>query len=283
MSEPQTEAPREEKPGKRPIALVTGASAGLGREFAERLAERGFHLILVARREDRLREVLARLTAAHGIQGWTVSCDLAEPGAAETLYRKVAELNQEVDLLVNNAGFGYYGPVVEQPVEEARRLMTINVNSFAELAMRFGGEMARRKRGTLINVSSGAGFVPTPLFGLYGASKAFALSLSQCLSAELEEHGVRVLCVCPGATATEFHQTAAGDPAARDHAIPQVMQARDVVAESMRALDAGKWVVVPGFANKVQAQLPRRLLPGRVVVRAVMSKMRQRISLLRPA
>jgi uncharacterized protein len=273
MSNPST-------PPARPVALVTGASAGLGRVFAERLAARGYDLVLVARRAEKLAELEARLSKEHGARCLVISQDLTEPGAAEWLHREVAAKGWTVELLVNNAGFGHYGAFVEQDAAALRKMVAINVEAVAELALRFGKEMAARRKGTVINVASGAGFIPTPYFGLYGATKAFVISFSQSLAAELEEAGVRVLCVCPGATATEFHGIAAGQAGADARAIPEVMTAEQVVDESLRALDKGKWMVVPGMKNLIQSELPRRLLSGRMAARIAMRKMRDRIKRL---
>lgn len=266
-----------------PVALVTGASAGLGAVFAERLAQRGYDLILVARRRDRLVELQRQLSSAHGVRALVLTADLAEPGAAKRLYDAVQEAGWNVDLLVNNAGFGHYGPFMDQELADLQRMCAINVASVAELAHLFGRHMRTRKSGAIINVASGAAFIPTPLFGLYGATKAFVLSLSQSLSAELEEAGVQVLCVCPGATATEFHGVAVGKDGADNRVIPNVMTADAVVDQSLAALARHDWVVVPGFANKVQAEVPRRLFPGRMAARIAMKKMKARIEKLRGA
>lgn len=268
---------------RHPVALITGASAGLGAVFAERLARRGYDLILVARRRDRLVELEKRLAGAHGVRSLVLTADLSEPGAAKKLDDAVQGAGWNVDLLVNNAGFGHYGPFMEQELTELQRMCAINVAAVAELAHLFGRRMFARKAGAIINVASGAAFIPTPLFGLYGATKAFVLSLSQSLSAELEEAGVQVLCVCPGATATEFHGVAVGKDGADNQVIPNVMTAEAVVDESLAALARRDWVVVPGFANKVQAEVPRRLFPGRMAARIAMKKMKARIEKLRGA
>jgi uncharacterized protein len=273
MSNPST-------PAARPVALVTGASAGLGQVFAERLAARGYDLVLVARRGEKLAELEARLSKEKGTRCLSIAQDLTEAGASERLHAAVSAAGWTVELLVNNAGFGHYGAFVEQDAAALRRMVAINVEAVAELALRFGREMAARRKGTVINVASGAGFIPTPYFGLYGATKAFVISFSQSLAAELEEAGVRVLCVCPGATATEFHGIAAGQAGAGARAIPGLMTAEQVVDESLRALDKGKWVVVPGMKNLIQAELPRRLLSGRTAARIAMRKMRDRIKQL---
>lgn len=230
-------------------ALVTGASAGLGEEFARQLADRGSDLVLVARREDRLEALAADLRAT-GRQVQVLAADLATDEGLSAVAARLGDTASPIDLLVNNAGFGAYGDVVDLPVDTQMRMIEVNVSAVTRLAHAALAGMVARGRGGVINVASTAAFQPDPHAAVYGATKAYVLSLSQALHEEAAPHGVRVLALCPGVTPTEF-QKAAGIHAP----LPDVVltSPAQVVASGLRAFSRRRAVEVPGVANRIVA------------------------------
>jgi len=218
-------------------ALVTGASSGLGEQFARQLAARGHNLVLVARRADRLKAIAEQLPG----DAVVVAHDLASDAAG--LSGKLDELGIEVDLLVNNAGFGTYGRVWE--IEEGRdaELVRLNCEAVVVLTRSFLPPMPRRRRGGVIVVASTAGMQPLPYEATYAASKAFALSYTEALSEELRGTGVRALAVNPGPVPTEWQQVAGLDDVGM---VPGEISAEQCVAEALDAWDAGRRSVIPG-------------------------------------
>ncbi|MEZ5979401.1 MAG: SDR family oxidoreductase [Planctomycetota bacterium] len=247
-------------------ALVTGASAGLGEEFARALARRGRDVVLVARREDRLRRLAEELDREHGVRTLVVATDLLDADAGARLESELARAGVHVETFVNNAGFGAQGAFVELDRERQLDLVRLNSLVATDLAHRFAAPMAERGRGHLLNVASTASFVPGPGMAAYYASKAFVLSLSEALSAELAPRGVVVTCLCPGPTDTEF-RSVAGRPRS---ALLDRIAARPgpVVEAGLRGLERGRAVVVPGVANKL-ATVAVRFVPRWFVRRAV--------------
>src|SRR3954471_7178283 len=221
------------------VALVTGASSGIGAEFAKQLSGRGYEVILVARRADRLEQLAAQLPGpAH-----VVACDLASD--ADSLPAKVAELGIGVDLLVNNAGFGTHGHFIEiDPARDAEQVR-LNCEALVTLTHAFLPAMVERRRGGVITVASTAGMQPLPYEATYSASKAFARTFSDALSAELRGTGVRALCVNPGPVPTEWQQVAGYAP---DYLppVPGKISAAQVASESLRAFERGRRTIIPG-------------------------------------
>jgi short-subunit dehydrogenase len=255
----------------RPAALVTGASAGIGVEFARQLAERGYDLVLVARRRERLDALAAELRAAHPeARVHAIALDLVEPSALQAITDEVAREGFEIDLLVNNAGFGSHASFVTSDPANASRMIALNVAVPVALARAFVPGMVERRRGGVINLASTAAFQPLPSMAVYGASKAFLLSFSEALHEEVRRSGVSVVALCPGATATEFF-TIAGENAA----FGPRRSAAGVVRTGLRALDANRAVAVDGLANAVMAGgvgfMPRGLVT-RVSALAMQSK-----------
>lgn len=238
-------------------ALITGASSGIGQEFARLLAERGMHLVLAARREERLRELAAALGAAHGVEATVVGVDLAEPGAAERLWESATSRGREIELLVNNAGFGLYGRFDDLSIERQAEMVRLNCIAPLELAHAAFRTMRPRRSGGIINVASTAAFQPIPCFATYAASKSFLLSLSEALWDEARADGVRVVALCPGATPTGFQQVAG---TRRSPQTPGMLAPEEVALAALRALERGRSYVVPGAANALSARLVR-LLP----------------------
>jgi short-subunit dehydrogenase len=228
----------------KPIALITGASAGLGVEFARQLSKRGHALVLVARRKDRLDDLAKELGKARA-----VALDLSKPNAAAKLMADVAANGEVVDLLVNNAGFGLIGQFAALDAKRERQMIDLNVGTLTDLCRAVAPQMIKRKSGAILNVASIAAFQPGPKMVVYFATKAFVLSLSEALHEELKPHGVRVSCLCPGPTRTEFGDVAGFGGSALFERL--AMTAADVVAIGLAGLDRNRAVVVPGWVNKV--------------------------------
>ena len=242
------------------IALVTGASAGLGVEFARQLSARGQQLVLVARRKERLDGLAAELGNARAFE-----MDLSEPGATERLMADIAAQGETVELLVNNAGFGLAGRFAELDGTRQREMIDLNCGALAELAHAVLPGMISRKGGGILNVASTAAFQPGPGMAVYFATKAFVLSFSEALHDEARRHGVKVSCLCPGPTRTEFRSVSGFNP--KGPAGKIAADAAAVVAAGLKGLDRNQAVVVPGLSNKLISQL-HRLFPRAVMRRA---------------
>jgi uncharacterized protein len=212
---------------------VTGASAGIGAEFARQFARRGSDLVLVARRKDRLAALAAEIEAAHGVAVTVLPCDLAEPGAAARLAAELRARGLRLTGLVNNAGFGTYGPFAEEDTERLRTEIALDVQAVVELSRTFLDDLRASGRGVLINVASMAGYAPVPRMAVYGAAKAFVLSFTEALWQEHRGSGLRVLCLSPSATETEFFDVAGPDAAGRGRLHTPEM----VVETALRTLD----------------------------------------------
>jgi uncharacterized protein len=245
-------------------ALVTGASAGLGRVFAERLAERGMHVVLAARRTERLQELAGDLRRRHGVGAEVVTADLSTPGEAVRLWNEASE-GRRIHLLVNNAGFGAAGLFHEVELERHLALLQVNCAAVLELAHLAIGEMRPRGEGAVINVASVAAFQPVPRLATYAASKAFVLSFSEALWAENHAAGLRVLALCPGRTPTEFQEVAGTGPA---HGAFGLRTPDQVVAAGLAALEKGRSTVVPGVENRAATWVVRAL-PRSALVRGM--------------
>ena len=242
----------------RGVTLVTGASAGLGAEFARQCRRRGDELVLVARRKDRLEALAAELGSAH-----VIASDLARPGAPERLLAEVAELGLEVETLINNAGFGAAGSFVEAPPERLLEMIDLNVRSLTGLCRLALPPMLERRRGFVLNVASTAAFLAGPYSAVYYATKAYVLSLSEALHEEAKGSGVHVTALCPGPTATGF--AAAADMGGTRLFTMRKPAASDEVARvGYEAMKRGRRVVITGLRNKIMAQsvrfAPRRLV-----------------------
>ena len=232
------------------VALVTGASAGLGVEFARQLSKRGHRLVLAARRKERLDELAKELGNARA-----VAVDLSKSNALAKLMADVEANGESVDLLVNNAGFGLIGRFAELDAKRERQMIDLNVGALTDLCRAVAPAMIERGSGAILNVASTAAFQPGPKMAVYFATKAFVLSLSEALHEELKPHGIKVSCLCPGPTRTEF-----GDVAGfRGNGLFDrvAMTADKVVEIGLKGLDANRAVVVAGWLNKVGAASTR--------------------------
>jgi short-subunit dehydrogenase len=241
------------------VALITGASAGLGVEFARQLAKRGHRLVLAARRKERLDELAKELGNARA-----VAIDLSKKDAAAKLMADVEANGEQVDLLVNNAGFGLIGRFAELDAKRQRQMIDLNVGTLTDLCRAVAPAMIKRKSGGILNVASTAAFQPGPNMAVYFATKAFVLSLTEALHEELKPHNVHVSALCPGPTRTEFGEVAGfGGNGLFDRV---AMESPEVVAAGLDGLDRNRAVVVPGLANKIGA-ISTRFAPRSVVRR----------------
>jgi short-subunit dehydrogenase len=232
------------------VALVTGASAGLGVEFARQLSKRGHRLVLAARRKERLEELAKKLGNARA-----VAIDLSKANAALKLMDDLTANGETVDLLVNNAGFGLIGQFAELDAKRERQMIDLNAGVLTDLCRAVAPDMIERRSGGIINVASTAAFQPGPKMAVYFATKAFVLSLTEALHEELKPHGIRVSCLCPGPTRTEFGDVAGfGGNGLFDRV---AMNAAEVVETGLKGLDSNHAVVVPGWTNKVVAASTR--------------------------
>jgi short-subunit dehydrogenase len=233
----------------RSVALVTGASAGIGAEFARQLPAHGYDLVLVARRRDRLDALAAQITAANPDgKVRVIAHDLALPEAPAGIAAELARDGVVVDLLVNNAGHGLIGTFVKQPAENAASQIAVNVAALVALTRAFLPGMVERRSGGVINVASTASFQAVPNMAVYGATKAFVLSFSEAVHEEVRHTGVRVVALCPGATSTEFF-TVAGEWKQSG----PVRTSADVVRTAMRALGTNEAIAIDGPANALLA------------------------------
>ena len=242
------------------VALVTGASAGLGEEFARQLAANGQRLVLVARRKERLDELADELGNARAVE-----MDLSEPGAAGRLMGDLAAHGETVELLVNNAGFGLAGRFADLDGKRQREMIDLNCGALAELAHAVLPGMIERRSGGILNIASTAAFQPGPGMAVYFATKAFVLSFSEALHDEVKRHGVKVSCLCPGPTRTEFRSVSGFNPKGPAGKISA--DAPTVVRAGLNGLARNRAVVVPGLSNKAISQL-HRLFPRAIMRRA---------------
>jgi short-subunit dehydrogenase len=250
----------------RPLALVTGASAGIGRELARILAREGHDLVLVARREPELHAVADELRSRFGAASMVVAADLSAPDAGAQIADAIGP-DRRVDVLVNNAGFGGVGSFATRDRDADLRMLAVNVVALTDLSKRFLPGMLARGHGRILNVASTAAFQPGPFMAVYYASKAYVLSLSQALAEEADGSGVTVTCLCPGVTESEFHAVAGTDAQPLTSG-PLTMSSEAVAEAGYRAMVRGKLVEIPGLHNKVGAQ-SIRVAPRRLVLKIV--------------
>ena len=250
-------------PAPRPVALITGASAGIGREIAHILA-RDHDLVLTARREAELRALAAELAPA---TCHVFPADLADPAAPRALVEAARGAGLTIDILVNNAGFGDLGPFADADLAKMLRMIQVNVTALTELTGLVLPGMLQRKKGRILNVGSVAGFQPGPLMAVYYATKAYVNSFSEALANEVAGSGVTVTCLAPGATESEF-DAAAGMAPRRSTALNAVADARSVAAAGVRAMMRGQRLVVTGTRNKLLL-FAERFAPRGMVISAV--------------
>ena len=259
MPQPQPSVPAA---GGRPVALVTGASSGIGLELARLLAAANYDLVLVARTSEALSRLASELESAHRIRAHVFPEDLAEPSAPERLFEKLATHRIDVDVLVNNAGFGLAGPLVSADIQRTHDMVEVNVTAVTMLTRLALPAMVARGRGRILNIASTAAFQPGPLMAVYYATKAYVLSFSQAIADEVRDTGVTVTAFCPGPTDTRWADVA-GVKQSRMFTRLAVADATSVARAGYAAMMSGRRVAVPGAVNRLVAFgnrfVPRRL------------------------
>ena len=243
--------------------LITGASSGIGEAFARKLAARGHNLLLVARSEDKLVALCNEFGRENNAKAQFVAMDITEPDAPARLFAETEARGLEVDLLINNAGFGSMGDFAKHDLERELNMIDLNVRSLVDLTYRFLQPMRSRKQGAIINVASTAGFQPVPFMANYAATKAFVLSFSEALWEENRPFGIKVMALCPGVTETNFFEASRMQrPPARTSQTPE-----QVVDTALRALARGKSSVISGWTNFFMVE-SERIVPRSFVLRA---------------
>ncbi|MBX7222738.1 MAG: SDR family oxidoreductase [Blastocatellia bacterium] len=235
-------------------ALITGASVGIGECFARYLAKEQANLILVARRKEKMEQLAAELAQKHGIKVEVIAADLGKPDAAKQLFAETERRKLQVDLLINNAGFGIGGAFLDESLDRNLEMIQLNITTLVALTHLYLKPMVARKNGAIINVASTAAFQPVPFLGAYSASKAFVLSFSEALWEEYREHNVTVMALCPGTTSTEFFEVAK----VKERTVAQTPE--EVVENAFRGLRGKRSHIISGFMNYLMAQ-SNRLAP----------------------
>ncbi|EDL62730.1 SDR family NAD(P)-dependent oxidoreductase [Bacillus sp. SG-1] len=259
---------------KNKVVVITGASSGLGVEFAKQFAGRSYDLVLTARSEDKLNNLAKELEGKHGIKAHVIPIDLSQHGSAKTLHEKVVSLGLTTEILINNAGFGLFGEFEDTDIQKEVDMIEVNITALTELTKYFGKEMVVGNTGKILNVASVAAFQPGPLMAVYYATKAYVLSLSEALSNEWKDKGVKVSVLCPGATETGFSNSAELNQSKLFQG--DVMQAEEVVEEAVKSLlETNKTVVIPGMKNRVLVNSVR-FMPRKMVT-SVVRKVQERI------
>ena len=243
-------------------ALITGASAGIGVALAEELAAGGTHLLLTARRQERLQEVAGMLRKKHGIQTEVFAADLARREAPQQIYDLTKEKGLRIDLLINNAGFGQYGELPKVETQRLLDMVEVNCTAVVHLTRLFLPEMVARRSGDILILASTASFQAVPYISTYAATKAFDLFFAEGLAEEMKPYGIRVCALCPGSTESEFHAVAGQEKFTSKNPEP----ADKVARTGLQALVMGKSYVISGVGNYLGAH-SQRVVPRRTVTR----------------
>lgn len=247
------------------VSLITGASGGIGEAFARRLAAAGHNLLLVARSKDKLKSLSEEMEAKHKVAAGYIAIDLLNPNADEQLFAETEKRGLDVNLLINNAGFGSMGDFAELDLVRELEMIKLNVSALVALTHRYLRQMRERRSGTIINVASTAGFQPVPFMATYAATKAFVSSFSEAIAEENRSFGIQILALCPGSTKTNFFQAANIDRAIR---VKGQETAEDVVETAMNAMNGKRAKVVSGWTNWFAAS-STNFVPNALITRAV--------------
>lgn len=251
----------------RKTALVTGASHGIGFEFAKILAGNGYDLVLLARTKTRLDEIQNDFLQTYGVEVYVIPCDLSQPGACGYVYEQIKRMNLAIDVLVNNAGIGSWGLFIDSNLEKQEQMLQLNIIALTHLTRFFLPGMISRKQGKILNVASTAAFQAGPLMSVYFASKAYVFSFSSAIAQEVKGSGVSVTCLCPGPTETEF-QTSTFTQEIRLTYGQKLPGSREVAEYGYKAMLKGQVVAIHGFLNRLMA-LSVRFCPQWIVLRLV--------------
>ena len=252
--------------------LITGASGGIGEAFARRLADEKHNLVLVARSEKKLHELCDELMLKHQITAHYVAVDLTEFEADRRLFEETERHEFEIDWLINNAGFGSMGDFARLELENELQMISLNIMALVALTHRYLQKMRERKSGTIINVSSAAGFQPIPFMATYAATKAFVTTFSEALAEENRPHGITVTALCPGPTDTDFFRVANAKPLQ----MKGMQTAEEVVETALNAARRGRATVVSGWTNYIGSVLGT-FVPNAIVTRAISGVLRPQV------
>ena len=247
---------------QRELTLITGASSGIGAELAKQLAAKGHHLVLAARRLDRLEALAGELTSRHGIKASTIDVDLNTANGPHQLVQRLADGQLEPTILINNAGFGFYRSFVEQPLDDIEAMLNVNIRALTLLSRELGQQMAERGRGSILNVASFAAMAPIPGYSVYSGAKSYVVAFSQALRQELAPYGVNVSVICPGFTPTEFFDVS-------KHQRSRLMRiteltVQQVARSAIRGLERKQFLIVPGWWYKLNS-ITAALVPGTIM------------------
>ncbi len=245
----------------RPFAVITGASKGIGAEYARALASQGYDLLLVARDNTRLETLSQNLHRVYQRDIWTESFDLTQPQAAARLYDVARSYRPQVSLLINNAGFGLYGDFADMPLAKIRDMLQLHIHTIVESTRLFLPDMLARKQGASITVASAAGFFPIPYMTEYAATKTFLIAFSKGLARETQNQGVTIQVCCPGFTHTDFHRSAGHQP----KQVFFAQSAKQVVENSLQALKSKRTLVTIGWQGRL-ALWTSKIVPRKVLI-----------------
>lgn len=248
--------------GMEKIALITGASGGIGLEIAKLFAKEKINLLLTARSEKKLNSIKQQLEKDYKIKVYYVAADLSNINGVKVILNYVEENSLHIAYLINNAGFGDYGAFLERRIEKYREMIALNVSALVELTYYFSKIMIRQGYGKIMNVASTSGFQPVPYFAVYGASKAFVMSFTEALHKELEKTGVTVTVLSPGPTETGFMDKA--DMSNARLYKKGVMNAKDVALIGYKGMQKGKLHIVPGLRNRIMGIVANMMPPSRL-------------------
>ena len=255
------------------VTLITGASSGIGEAFARRLAAEKHNLVLVARSEEKLHALCDELMLEHHITAHYVAIDLTAYEADVRLFKETEKHGLEVDWLINNAGFGSMGDFANLELERELEMISLNIMALVALTHRYLQQMRTRKSGTIINVSSTAGFQPLPFMATYAATKAFVTSFTEAIAEENRPHGIKVLALCPGATETNFFDAAKIKEPVQ---VKGMQTPEEVVETALKAVRKGKSLIVSGLANYVGSVLGT-IVPDSLITRTIGKVLRSKL------
>jgi len=239
---------------RKSAVLITGATSGIGYDFATIFAEKGYDLFLASRNQGKLDDIKDSFEKQYNISVMTMSIDLSKIKSSQKVYEETLNQDVEIDVLINNSGFGIQGEHVDLDIAKVEEMIQLNITTLTELCMLFGSEMKKRKEGYILNVASTAAYQPLPYLASYSATKSYVLNFSEAIAKELEDYHVVVTCLSPGATSTKFFDVAGiGDKKSGFYANSSRMRSRDVAVIGINALFAKKLSVIPGLKNSFLA------------------------------